>query len=212
MKLYRTPRFFRILFPNKTWGFSLKSKSVFLTFDDGPDAQLTPWVLDYLKQENIQATFFCVGENVKKNPEIFARILEEGHSVGNHSMRHEKGSVSTFESYISSIEEAADYIPTDLFRPPYGRITQRQTNYLKKKFRIVMWTWLSYDYDRKVSTDNIIEKAKGIRGGDIIVLHDNPKTGDRLKVLLPEIVRIIQQKGLNLNSIENKLNSKISKS
>jgi len=202
MKLFRTPRFFRILFPNKTWGFSFASDSVYLTFDDGPDPDLTAWVLDFLKEKGVKATFFCVGENVKKEPELFKRIMDEGHSVGNHSMKHEKGTKTAFEDYISSVQQASVLIPGDLFRPPYGRITLKQTKFLKKKYRIIMWNWLSYDFDRSVQIDTILEKAKEIKSGDIIVLHDNPKTGDRLKLILPKLVEIIESKGLNFQSIK----------
>lgn len=202
MKLYRTPRFFRWLFPNKTWGFSSSEKAVYLTFDDGPDPEITPWVLDLLEQEGIKATFFCVGENVRKYPEIFARILEAGHAVGNHSMEHLKGIKVPTVDYVRSVEEAAEWIDSDLFRPPYGRISLLQTYKLKRKYRIIMWTWLSYDFDRKVPIERILSKAKkGIVSGDIIVVHDNKKTADRLKELLPQLIHVIRSKDLVFQKI-----------
>lgn len=202
MKLFRTPRFFRWIFPNKTWGFSRHENCVYLTFDDGPDPIVTPWVLDLLKAHEIKATFFCVGENVKKYPEIYTRILDEGHAVGNHSMNHIKGIKVSIDEYVRSVEAASKYIQSDLFRPPYGRISLKQTYRLKGKYKLIMWTWLSYDFDKTVSIDKIIAKAKRqLSAGDIIVLHDNPKSFDRLKMLLPEIIEIIKLKNVKFKSI-----------
>lgn len=204
MKLYRTPRFFRWLFPNKTWGFSLSENAVYLTFDDGPDPEITPWVLDLLNSEGIKATFFCVGDNVRKYPEIYDRILTEGHAVGNHSMEHLKGIRVSTKEYMRSVNEAAHWIDSDLFRPPYGRISLSQTYRLKRKYRIIMWTWLSYDFDRSVPLETIVANAKdSIGNGDILVLHDNSKTADRLKLLLPKLVEIIRSKKLNFQKIES---------
>jgi peptidoglycan/xylan/chitin deacetylase (PgdA/CDA1 family) len=180
----------------------LPENSVYLTFDDGPDPEITPWVLDLLKKENIKATFFCVGENVKKYPEIYERIQLEGHSVGNHSMQHLKGISVPTKKYVASVHEAADWIDSDLFRPPYGRISLLQTYRLKKKFRIIMWTWLSYDFDPKVPIDSILTNAqRNLVSGDILVVHDNRKTADRLKILLPQLIAVIQSKGLNFQPI-----------
>lgn len=202
MKLFRTPRFFRILFPNKTWGFSRLEKTVYLTFDDGPSPEITPWVLDLLKENGIQATFFCVGENVKNHPMIFERIVQEGHLVGNHSMNHIKGTKTSLKEYLNSVDSAKEYIDSSLFRPPYGRISLTQTRALRKKYQIVMWSWLSYDFDRSVPIETILKKAKSqIKSGDILVLHDNPKIADRLKILLPELITLIREKKLEFNVI-----------
>lgn len=205
MKLFKTPRFLRIFFPNKTWGFSRSEKAVYLTFDDGPDPDLTPWVLDFLKEKHLPATFFCVGENVKKYPEIYARILAEGHTVGNHTMKHEKGVKTDLKSYLESIESAKEYIDSKLFRPPYGRMTLSQTREVKKHYRIIMWSWLSFDYDKNIPVEKILRKAKNqIAPGDILVLHDNAKTKERLKILLPEIVKIVGKKELVFTRISEK--------
>lgn len=202
MKLFKTPRFFRIFFPNKTWGFSRSEKAVYLTFDDGPDPDITPWVLDFLKEKNILATFFCVGENVKNNPTIYARILAEGHAVGNHSMKHEKGVETALNAYLQSIDSAKEFIDSKLFRPPYGRMTISQTHQVKKNYQIIMWSWLSFDYDKNIPIEKILRKAQNqITAGDILVLHDNAKTKDRLKILLPEIVALIEQKELRFKRI-----------
>jgi len=206
MKLFKTPRFFRWIFPNKTWGFSRHVNTVYLTFDDGPDPEITPWILDVLKEYGIQATFFCVGTNAAKHPELVQRISLEGHRIGNHSMRHEKGIKMDNNAYFESVREAQQYIDSPLFRPPYGRLKLSQTWKLKKEHQIIMWSWLSYDFDHSIPISRILSKAKSqIQSGDIIVLHDNPKCADRVKAILPELIKIIQKKQLGFSSIsENK--------
>jgi peptidoglycan/xylan/chitin deacetylase (PgdA/CDA1 family) len=203
MILFKTPRLVETLFSSKTWGFSRSEKAVYLTFDDGPDPQITSWILDFLQEKRLKATFFCVGENVLKHPEIFERIKREGHSVGNHSMNHVKGTETTFKSYIQNIEEANELIQSKLFRPPYGRMTLRQTIALKKDYQIIMWSWLSNDFNKKISSEEILKKAtKQIRNGDIIVLHDNHKTAERIQLILPQLIQILRDKGLDFKRIE----------
>jgi peptidoglycan/xylan/chitin deacetylase (PgdA/CDA1 family) len=201
MKLIRTPRLFAWIFPRKTWGFSRKEKAVYLTFDDGPDPLITPWILQFLKDNNLKATFFCVGENVKNNQALFQQITADGHAIGNHTMNHEKGTHTPFTAYIQSIEEAQQWMNTRLFRPPYGRLTFRQTQRIARNFRIIMWTWLSYDYDKNIPIEFILKKANKITNGDILLLHDNKKSADRLKVILPPLVDIIRQKGLEFRIV-----------
>ncbi len=203
MILFRIPRFIRTFFPNRTWRFSSSEKVVYLTFDDGPDSVLTPWILDLLAEKKIQATFFCVGENVLKNPSIFQRIKQEGHSIGNHTMNHSKGSKMKIDLYIQNTERANEFIKSSLFRPPYGRITLKQVKQLKKKYKIVMWTWMANEFNNRINDQTILQKAKKqIQAGDIIVLHDNPKTKNRIQILLPEIITIIQKKGFEFRRIE----------
>ena len=202
MRIFKTPRFFKWIFPRRTWGFSHLIKSVYLTFDDGPNPEITPWILDFLKEKNIKATFFCVGSNILKYPELFERIKSEGHVVGNHTMNHNKGTETLFNEYKSSITQTKELVQNNLFRPPYGRINTRQSYKLSKEYKIIMWSWLSYDFDLKVPIDKILRKAeKQIQAGDIIVLHDNDKVKDRIKDLLPEMVEIIKIKGLNFGLI-----------
>ena len=173
------------------------NQTVYLTFDDGPVPEATPWILELLKEKGMKATFFCVGDNVRKHPEIFEQILSEGHAVGNHTMRHEKGVVTEESSYLDSVDEASKYIESKLFRPPYGRMTWKQSRVLRKKFRIIMWTWLSYDFDQNVPTQRIVQKAKKeIKSGDIVVFHDNMKSFDRLKKILPDVLSDLERKGL----------------
>ena len=197
MKFFRVPGYISMFFRHRVWRVANDSKTVCLTFDDGPVPEATPWILELLKEKGMKATFFCVGDNVRKHPEIFKQILSEGHAVGNHTMRHEKGIVTEESSYLDSVDEASKYIESSLFRPPYGRMTGKQSRVLRKKFRIVMWTWLSYDYDQNVPTQRIVQKAKKeIRSGDIVVFHDNMKSFDRLKEILPEVLNDLEKKGL----------------
>ena len=197
MKFFRVPGYISMFFRHRVWRVANDNKTVYLTFDDGPVPEATPWILELLKEKGMKATFFCVGDNVRKHPEIFEQILSEGHAVGNHTMRHEKGIVTEESSYLDSVDEASKYIESSLFRPPYGRMSGKQSRVLRKKFRIIMWTWLSYDYDQNVPTQRIIHKAeKEIRSGDIVVFHDNMKSFDRLKEILPEVLNDIEKKGL----------------
>lgn len=197
MRIFKTPRFLKLVFKRRTWGFSRLDNAIFLTFDDGPNPEITPWVLDQLKAHQLKATFFCVGENVQKYPEIFQRILDEGHAVGNHTMKHENALKTKPSVYLKSIDQTAQWVDSTLFRPPYGRLTPVLARKIRKKFQIVMWTWLSYDFDRKVNIETIVERAQQeIKAGDILVLHDNAKIADRQKALLPQIIEVLKNKSL----------------
>lgn len=203
MRIFKTPQFFKWLFPRRMWGFSRSVKSVYLTFDDGPNPEITPWILDYLKQEDIKATFFCVGNNILKYPTLFERIKSEGHIVGNHTMNHEKGTKVSFKQYKKSISDTQLLVKNNLFRPPYGRIRAWQSFFLAKKYTIVMWSWLSYDFDTSVPITTILDKAKSqISAGDILVLHDNDKVKDRVKELLPKLVKVIRDKNHSFDLIK----------
>jgi peptidoglycan/xylan/chitin deacetylase (PgdA/CDA1 family) len=193
---FRVPAIVRFLLPGRVWNLNRGQNVIYLTFDDGPDPRITPWVLDLLKEAKMKATFFCVGENVRRYPEIYNRICSEGHAVGNHTMRHEKGIITTFSDYVSSVEEASSYILSPLFRPPYGRMTLSQAIFLRKKYTLVMWNWLSYDYDLAVPVELILKKARMIRKGDIVVFHDNVKSFERLKQILPEFLAVLNEKQL----------------
>lgn len=202
MNLYRPPTFLKLIYNQRIWGFSSLEPTVYLTFDDGPRPEITPWILDLLKAAGIKATFFCVGENVERYPEIYQRIINEGHSVGNHTQRHDNASVTSATKYVQSVRQAQQLIASPLFRPPYGRLSPRLARKLAHDYRIIMWTWLSYDFDPKVSCAQILERAhKQIKNGDIIVLHDNAKTAEKQKELLPDLLAVIQKNKLNFAAI-----------
>lgn len=203
MKIFRTPIYFPWFFPWRRWGFSSASKSVYLTFDDGPTPELSNWILEFLAKEKIRATFFCVGVNAKSHPELMDRMIREGHAIGNHTMRHEKGTKISRKEYIESINEASNYIDSTLFRPPYGRLPIIYGRCIRRNYKIVMWSWLSYDYDKSVPISEILEEATRIKAGDVLVVHDNEKVTERIKELLPQMIQIIREKDLKFEIISN---------
>lgn len=200
MKNFRIPFFVPWIFPRRIWKLKANN-TVFLTFDDGPQEGLTDWILYFLEQRNIQATFFCVGENVKNHPELFAKIQAGGHNVGNHTMKHERGTKTNRSNYLNSIKNANDYIESNLFRPPYGRLPLWKTAEIRKNYKIVMWSWLSYDFDNSIEIEKILESANSIKAGDILVFHDNLKSQERVKILLPKVVDLLTLKGFEFGCI-----------
>jgi peptidoglycan/xylan/chitin deacetylase (PgdA/CDA1 family) len=201
MRFFRAPLIAKLLFPSGIWK-GKEADSIYLTFDDGPDPEVTPWVLDLLKEFQIKATFFIVGRNVENYPELLERILSEGHRIGNHTMDHECGTKTRLITYIDSINKADRFMETDLFRPPYGKITQSQFRKLtEEKKKIVFWSWLSYDFDKSLSSKKIIQKTKLIKGGDILVFHDSKKAFPNLKNSLIEIIEQLKGRGFEFKTL-----------
>jgi peptidoglycan/xylan/chitin deacetylase (PgdA/CDA1 family) len=193
---------FKKLFPSLTWKIDTGEKILFLTFDDGPIPHVTPWVLDTLKAFNARATFFCVGENVQNHPALFKRIVEEEHTIGNHTMRHLNGWRTPDADYFSDIETCDKLVGSKLFRPPYGRIRLSQIRGLKNKYKIVMWDVLSRDYDNSLDGMQCFSLVKSkARHGSVVVFHDSLKADDRLRVALPETLRYFSQRGFRFESI-----------
>lgn len=183
--------------PGILWKGEGKANEVHLTFDDGPIPEVTPWILDILKKYDQKATFFCVGDNVRKYPEIFNRIQAEGHAVGNHTFHHLNGWKTDTGTYRHDIREACRYIASDLFRPPYGKMKFSQYWSVKKKFRIVLWTYLSGDFDPGFVVEKCVEEVKRIsREGAVLVFHDNIKTKKNIENVLPLILQYYQQKNI----------------
>jgi peptidoglycan/xylan/chitin deacetylase (PgdA/CDA1 family) len=206
------PRFIQRLYPERIWAFSHVKDSVFLTFDDGPIPEITPWVLDELKKHNAKATFFCIGENVKTHSEIFQRILAEGHSVGNHTFNHLNGWKTSISEYIENIEKAKKQMHNSefriqnselLFRAPYGKITSKQAKTLQNKgFKIVMWDVLSYDYDGSVSEEKCLKNVlNNIKPGSIVVFHDSLKAEKNLRYVLPKVLEFLNENKLSASTI-----------
>ncbi len=203
------PRFIQRLYPERIWAFPHKRDSVYLTFDDGPIPEVTPWVLDELKKYNAKATFFCIGGNVEKHPEIFRRILAEGHSVGNHTFNHLNGWQTETTEYIENVEKAekqmskdarrSDYNPELLFRPPYGKINSKQAKALQAKgYKIVMWDIISYDYDANTSPEKCLQNVlKNIKPGSVVVFHDSLKAEKNLRYVLPKVLQFLIEKELS---------------
>lgn len=201
MRFFRAPLIAKLLFPSGIWK-GKESDSIYLTFDDGPNPEVTPWVLDLLNEFQIKATFFLVGKNVKDYPELLKRIISEGHQIGNHTMNHECGTKTGINTYISSVSQAEIHIQSDLFRPPYGKITRNQfKKLLDGGKKIVFWSWLSYDFDKNISPKKIIQKAKDIKGGDILVFHDSEKGFPNLKNSIIEIIEQLKSRGLKFKTL-----------
>jgi peptidoglycan/xylan/chitin deacetylase (PgdA/CDA1 family) len=199
----KTPWFLKKIFSSCIWEIPSDEKKIYLTFDDGPNAVATPFVLDELKKYNAKATFFCIGKNVAEHTDIYKRILQEGHRVGNHTHNHLNGWKSSDDAYFSNIEQAKKYIDSDLFRPPYGKITSFQIDCLKKAgFRIIMWDVLSADFDEKISAQrcslNVIKNAKQ---NSIVVFHDSDKAFGKMKIAVKETLSFFADKGYKFDVI-----------
>lgn len=193
------------IFRDLTWHFTGKENELYLTFDDGPTPEITPWVISLLKEYNAKATFFCIGKNVKKHPEIYQQILNEGHSVGNHSYSHMKGWFTNNKKYIHNVKKAALYIDSNLFRPPYGKIRPKQVEVLKHQFKIIMWDVLSRDYNAKLDQEKCLKNAITLTdSGSIIVFHDSLKAEKNLKRVLPRVLKYYSDQGFIFNPIEFK--------
>ena len=193
---FRVPFLVQLLFKRRIWRGE-DSNSVYLTFDDGPDIETTPWVLDLLKRENIKATFFCIGQNIEKHPSLFKEILNNGHRIGNHTYKHEKGTKTRKTAYLDSIGKTETLHSSNLFRPQYGRINIFQVdNMLSMGKKIIMWTWNAQDYKKSLKHSQIIDKARTIRGRDILLFHNSKKSEHNMKNSLPEVIKIVKQKEL----------------
>lgn len=188
------PSIFPLIAPNVTWKVKTNDKVLYLTFDDGPHPTITPMVLSILEEYNAKATFFCVGDNVTKYPEIFNEIINKGHAVGNHTFNHIKGWQSTNEAYVNNIKKAAEVIPSNLFRPPYGRIKPSQIKLLKNDYRIVMWSILTRDYDKSLNPHTALKQLiKLTKPGDIVVFHDSEKAKQNMLVMLKGMLQHFHQ-------------------
>lgn len=201
--LPRMPRLIQNLVPGITWRIPTAEKVLFLTFDDGPIPEITPWVLDQLAEFDAKATFFCVGENVVNHPTVFNRLIEEGHSVGNHTFNHVSGWGTDNLPYFHNIRKAARLVKSSLFRPPYGRLMPSQKNFLQRHYQIVMWDVLSGDYDPNISGENCLENViDNARPGSIIVMHDSVKAEGNLRFMLPRVLEFYAAKGWRFERLD----------
>lgn len=201
----RLPGFFTSLFKDAIWRLDKSRKVVYLTFDDGPIPGITPWVLELLKKEDIKATFFCVGENVQKYPEIYNQIIEGGHSFGNHTFSHWQGLKNDDQVFFRNIEKAGEYIDSDLFRPPHGWLKLSQYNFLKNKYRIIMWDLISCDYDHSTRPENVLKNVTDfVRPGSIITFHDSIKAQNNLLKALPLSIKWLKEQGYQFEAIPYK--------
>ena len=198
----RIPKFIHRLFPDLVWKIE-DERGVYITFDDGPTPGITEWILATLRRYNAKATFFVLGKNVEQYPDLYRKILAEGHSVGNHTYSHQKGWGMSLERYIEDVDLAAGLVQTELFRPPYARVTPSQMRAVGQHYKIIMWNVLSRDYSPTVSPT---ECAKGvlkhIAPGAIIAFHDSDKTFRNMSYALPRVLERIKEWGLKCKIIE----------
>jgi len=191
------PVFYRILFPEAIWRIKRKKqKVVYLTFDDGPIPEVTPWVLDLLDYYNIKATFFLVGDNVKRNPQLLEEIKRRGHSWGNHTMNHLQGFKERSRVYLRNIKIADDLIDSSLYRPPHGLMRWGQARVIKEHFNIVMYDLVTRDYSKKLTGEQVLKNVKRfVRKGSIIVFHDSLKAERNLRYALPRAIEWLKEQG-----------------
>jgi len=196
--LIKTPKLLHSFYKDAVWDLPNSKNEVFLTFDDGPVPEVTDAVLSILKSKGVQATFFVVGDNVAKNPELFARLEYEGHQVGNHTYNHLKGWKTDKQTYLENIQKCADLVDSKLFRPPYGKIKKAQLKEVAKDYKVIMWDVLSGDFDTSNSVQNVIDNVlKNTQSGSIIVMHDNEKSADLMLAALPQVIDGLLVKGFS---------------
>ncbi len=205
MYLIRTPEFIQKMFPNFIWKIPTKEKVIYLTFDDGPIPELTPWVMETLAEYNAKGTFFCVGENVKKNPELIDSLRNNGHSVGNHSYNHLNGWQTENITYLRNVRKGAHAVHSELFRPPYGRVKPSQAKFLNRHYRVVMWDVLSGDFDPNITKEQCLGNVlKNTKEGSIIVFHDNLKAEEKLRYVLPMVLEHYSALGYRFEALHEK--------
>ena len=209
----KTPKWLKILYPNRIWEMDVHKKEIYLTFDDGPHNTITSFVLNELKKYNALATFFCIGNNVINNPAVYQRIIDEGHAVGNHTQQHLNGYQKLDKVYVDDILEASKSIDSNLFRPPYGRIKPYQAKIittLKNPYKIIMWTLLSGDFDTTLSPERCFENVVfKISNGSIVVFHDSEKAAERMMFALPKVLKTFSDKGYVFKKLAvTKINNK----
>ncbi|WP_178985997.1 polysaccharide deacetylase family protein [Winogradskyella helgolandensis] len=210
----KTPGFVKLVFPNFIWNINTKNKELYLTFDDGPTPEITDWVLSTLEGHNAKATFFCIGNNIEKYPEIFKNIISKGHTIGNHTYNHLKGWKHKTADYLADVEKTQSLIHSkiqtlntntlnnqqwnlSLFRPPYGKFNSKQSKQLQELgYKIVLWDVLSYDWDASVSESACLKNVTSTaKEGSIIVFHDSVKASPNLKHVLPKVLEYFSERG-----------------
>ena len=196
MFIEQPPQFIRRLYPRACWRMDSSERAVYLTFDDGPIPEVTPWVLDVLDKYRIKATFFMVGDNVRKHPDEFKMVVERGHRIGNHTYNHLKGMAEHTDHYVANIDKADCYLSTNLFRPPHGLMRLRQYRALCERYHIIMWDLVTRDYNPKLNGRQILRKVrKYARNGSIITFHDSLRSIDNLHYALPRAIEWLQSEG-----------------
>lgn len=212
----KTNQLIKTIFHNYVWDIPNSGNKVYLTFDDGPTPEITEWTLSQLKSHNAKATFFCIGDNIRKFRDVFQKVIDEGHSIGNHTFNHLNGWATSNDNYVKNVELCADQmaernvhseeenlqskicvLQTDLFRPPYGKIKPSQSKMLRKLgYKIIMWDVISYDFDTTITREKCLENVlKNVTSGSIIVFHDSKKAHTNLEFVLPRTLQFLTEKG-----------------
>ena len=196
MLIEQPPKLLRWLYPRALWRMDKNVKAVYLTFDDGPIPEITPWVLDLLDKYNIKATFFLVGDNVRKHPEEFKMIVERGHKVGNHTFNHISGLKYLSYNYLANTNKADELIKSKLFRPPHGWMRWGQYMVLSHRYTVVMWDLVTRDYSKRLNGRQVLYNVKKyVRNGSIITFHDSIKSEKNLKYALPRAIEWLLEQG-----------------
>ena len=196
MFIEQPPQFIRRLYPRACWRMDSSERAVYLTFDDGPIPEVTPWVLDVLDKYRIKATFFMVGDNVRKHPDEFKMVVERGHRIGNHTYNHLKGMAVHTDHYVANIDKADCYLSTNLFRPPHGLMRLRQYRALCERYHIIMWDLVTRDYNPKLNGRQILRKVQRYaRPGSIITFHDSLRATHNLYYALPRAIEWLLSEG-----------------
>lgn len=212
MKPYwvKTRWFIKKLFPGYIWDIPAAQKTAYLTFDDGPIPGVTEWVLDLLKEHGIKATFFCIGDNIEKHPDIFKKVVESGHTIGNHTFNHINGWKSNDTTYFENIEACRQSIlkhssnDSRLFRPPYGKISRQQAKEVKRLgYKIVMWDVLSADFDTTITPEKCLDNViKNAANGSVIIFHDSIKAFANLEYALPRVIEYLKENGFSFGTAD----------
>jgi peptidoglycan/xylan/chitin deacetylase (PgdA/CDA1 family) len=205
MYLVKTPLLLKVLYPKLLWDAGGNNKSIFVTFDDGPIPIVTPFVLNILKQYDAKATFFCIGDNVRKHPEVFEQAKNEGHAIGNHTFNHLNGWHTDDKTYLDNFLQADALIGSKLFRPPYGRIKRSQVKLLQAArpgIKIAMWNVLSADFDAAISPERCLDNViKNVKGGEIVLFHDSLKARERMEYALPRALEYWSKQGFEFRGL-----------
>ncbi|MBQ5888097.1 MAG: polysaccharide deacetylase family protein [Bacteroidaceae bacterium] len=196
MFIEQIPGFVRNIFPKALWRMDPDEKAVYLTFDDGPIPVVTPWVVDLLGHYDIKATFFMVGDNVRKHPQEYNLVVDAGHRVGNHTFNHLKGLLTDTQEYIGNVEKANALIHSNLFRPPHGMLRRSQYKELSKRYQFVMWDLVTRDYSKCLCGEEVLENVKRlVRNGSIITFHDSLRSEENLRYALPRAIEWLLEQG-----------------
>ena len=197
----KTPSLTKYLFPSLVWKKNTDQKKIWITFDDGPHEKVTPFLINVLEKFDIKATFFIIGKQAKKYPELVKLIINNGHKIGNHSFSHLNGFSTNNYKYLEDIEQAKKYISSDIFRPPYGKITPFQIKNLKKNFKIIMWDIMSWDFKENIYPNKIYKNViDNVENGSIILFHNNLKSYKNLKKSLEIILEKLEDKGYQFST------------